>query len=504
MSNTPSNILYVVSVNPDYTDYNLDSILRIYNTFNNCVVLMPDLYNKIITLSVENHSLTVMGLRFNNNTIQIEVGAAGILSYSGLIGLPTTFYYQNNHSVDGEQGPPGPSGEVAIGTTTTGAPGSNALVTNTGTPTAGIFNFTIPGSFPANNGSSPTIRVGPTSALPYGSPPQVNNTGTTTDAIFEFGIPAGRPATIAVGTVTNLPSTAVPYVTNVGPDESTGIFNFGLVSGTSAPDPKFITITADTSLDFPDLVGVTNIQCRNDLHLKLIVPNGLDRDLLQNIYIYNNNSINGYIMTLQVGYPTNNYYVDIPYRKCGILVYTPRSRTVFFLINSDSTTPIPPPKPLTYCFLNFAATSSVNGGTPQIQSQSLNGTISATMSTRQNNIILTIASNQLHSTTKYMLTWSTGPTFNGNATVDDGFTPVITSSINSTILTLYSGPTYRADRLNSAESKYQNQGVMNFFFVPLDITLSTIYNFSFYNVTKQTTYYDQYTSSSLITIFEYN
>jgi hypothetical protein len=41
-------------------------------------------------------------------------------------------------------GPQGSSGTVSVGTVTTGAAGSAAAVTNSGTPSAGVFNFTIP------------------------------------------------------------------------------------------------------------------------------------------------------------------------------------------------------------------------------------------------------------------------------------------------------------------------------------------------------------------------
>lgn len=44
----------------------------------------------------------------------------------------------------GPQGPIGPSGTITIGTVTTGAPGSNVIITNTGTPSAAILNITIP------------------------------------------------------------------------------------------------------------------------------------------------------------------------------------------------------------------------------------------------------------------------------------------------------------------------------------------------------------------------
>lgn len=44
----------------------------------------------------------------------------------------------------GDKGATGASGTVSVGTTTTGAAGTAASVTNTGTPSAGVFNFTIP------------------------------------------------------------------------------------------------------------------------------------------------------------------------------------------------------------------------------------------------------------------------------------------------------------------------------------------------------------------------
>jgi hypothetical protein len=44
----------------------------------------------------------------------------------------------------GATGPQGLAGQVAVGTTTTGAAGTNAAVTNTGTPASAVLNFTIP------------------------------------------------------------------------------------------------------------------------------------------------------------------------------------------------------------------------------------------------------------------------------------------------------------------------------------------------------------------------
>jgi hypothetical protein len=71
----------------------------------------------------------------------------------------------------GPAGPAGPAGAaatVAVGTTTTGAAGSNAAVTNTGTTSAAVFNFTVPrgaaGVAGAVGPAGPAGAVGPAGA----------------------------------------------------------------------------------------------------------------------------------------------------------------------------------------------------------------------------------------------------------------------------------------------------------------------------------------------------
>lgn len=68
-------------------------------------------------------------------------GPAGPQGATGAIGV------QGPAGPTGSQGPTGPTGAtptVAVGTTSTGAPGSNAAVNNTGSPAAAVFNFVIP------------------------------------------------------------------------------------------------------------------------------------------------------------------------------------------------------------------------------------------------------------------------------------------------------------------------------------------------------------------------
>jgi len=93
----------------------------------------------------------------------------------------------------GPQGPTGPSGTIAIGATTTGAEGTNASVTNSGTSTAAVFNFTIPkGDTGATGATGATPNISMTATqLPEGSQPTVAKTGTAENPIFTLGIPKG-------------------------------------------------------------------------------------------------------------------------------------------------------------------------------------------------------------------------------------------------------------------------------------------------------------------------
>ena len=118
----------------------------------------------------------------------------------------------------GEDGQPGPAGQAAtitVGTTTTGAPGTQAVVTNTGNENAAIFNFTIPQGVqgpkgdtgpqgdpgpqgvqgaPGETGAAgqaATITIGTTTTGKPGTDAQVTNSGTAQDAILNFQIPQG-------------------------------------------------------------------------------------------------------------------------------------------------------------------------------------------------------------------------------------------------------------------------------------------------------------------------
>ena len=106
----------------------------------------------------------------------------------------------------GATGPAGAAATVSVGTVTTGAAGTQASVTNSGTASAAVLNFTIPQGAPGANGTGGGGGGG-TSGIPFASMYHavsfnsvyysVNNTGTalTESTAVLTWVPAGCVAT---------------------------------------------------------------------------------------------------------------------------------------------------------------------------------------------------------------------------------------------------------------------------------------------------------------------
>lgn len=107
----------------------------------------------------------------------------------------------------GETGPRGPQGPqgmgtITIGTTTTGAAGTAASVTNRGTAQDAVLDFTIPqGAAGATgaDGAAATIAVGTVSTGAPGSAVTVTNRGTSSEAVLDFSIPQGAAGANGIG-----------------------------------------------------------------------------------------------------------------------------------------------------------------------------------------------------------------------------------------------------------------------------------------------------------------
>ena len=132
----------------------------------------------------------------------------------------------------GPTGPTGPAGPatITVGTTTTGVPGTDALVTNVGTDENVILDFTIPEGEIGPTG--PAGAIGPTGPAgeigPTGPAGEIGPTGPA-------GIDGETP-TLTIGTVTTgAPGTdAEATITGTAPNF---VLNLTIPQGPTGPTP---------------------------------------------------------------------------------------------------------------------------------------------------------------------------------------------------------------------------------------------------------------------------
>ncbi len=121
----------------------------------------------------------------------------------------------------GPTGATGPTGEtgtaatVTVGTTTTGEAGSEAIVTNSGTPEAAVLDFIIPQGI-----TGPTGEIGPTGPIgPTGATGEAGETPTFTIGTVTTGAPGTEASATITGTSPNL---VLNLVIPQGPTGPTG------------------------------------------------------------------------------------------------------------------------------------------------------------------------------------------------------------------------------------------------------------------------------------------
>ena len=109
-------------------------------------------------------------------------------------------------NLKGEKGDKGNTGAITVGNVITGNAGSSAIITNSGTSTDAVLNFTIP---KGDKGDTGAITVGTVTTGNAGSSVIITNSGTPSDAVLNFTIPKGdkgEQGTGFAGTLTSLPA----------------------------------------------------------------------------------------------------------------------------------------------------------------------------------------------------------------------------------------------------------------------------------------------------------
>lgn len=98
--------------------------------------------------AANNYAANAKNYSENVNVFLPSVSASGVLSWTNKAGLANPA----SVNIKGAKGDTGTAATIKIGTVTTGAAGSNASVTNSGTATNAILNFQIPRGTPGADG----------------------------------------------------------------------------------------------------------------------------------------------------------------------------------------------------------------------------------------------------------------------------------------------------------------------------------------------------------------
>lgn len=146
--------------------------------------------------------VTTVSLSIQTDGVRVgaTVGDASGVDFEALTAKKSTETQRRVNSLERKESSGGSSGSstVSVGTTTTGAPGSSASVSNSGTSTNAVLNFTIPrgetGTAGATGPAGPanSLSIGTVTTGSSGSPASATITGTAPSQTLNLTLPAGN------------------------------------------------------------------------------------------------------------------------------------------------------------------------------------------------------------------------------------------------------------------------------------------------------------------------
>jgi hypothetical protein len=167
------------------------------------------------------------------------------------------------------KGDKGDAATLSLGTVSTGAAGSNAAITNTGTAGAATFNFTIPRGDKGevgNTGPANTLSIASVTTGAAGSSASVSVGGAAPNQTLTFTIPRGDQGIQGIqGIKGDTGNTG-----NTGPTGPTGD------TGPTGPEPSLtIADNSATSITLADTDNNRVIRCTASSAVTLTVPSTL-------------------------------------------------------------------------------------------------------------------------------------------------------------------------------------------------------------------------------------
>lgn len=190
--------------------------------------------------AANNYAANAKNYSENVNVFVPSVSSAGVLSWTNKAGLTNP----KSVNIKGAKGDTGTAATITIGSVTTGAPGTNVSVTNSGTSTNAILNFTIPRGQPGSGGGTSVevdAALSDTSLNPVQNKVikaaldnKVNKTDTIYEADLEWG---GR----------NISNGFSPVDAGMIPELGANRFAFGKAAGITI---EYSTDAGNTWLDY--------------------------------------------------------------------------------------------------------------------------------------------------------------------------------------------------------------------------------------------------------------
>jgi hypothetical protein len=223
---------------------------------------------------------------------------------------------------NGADGEAGAAATVAVGTTTTGEPGTNASVTETGTAQNKTFDFLIPRGAV---GAAATVAAGTTTTGDAGTDASVTETGDAQNKTFNFVIPRGAAgiagsATVSIGTTTTGAAGSAASVANSGTGTE-AVLDFILPAGEEGSGGTELTTPAVLLNDIRR--ADTNNASYNNTNTFVWIP-------------ATNNTANGYITKISI--EANNALAG---RKMNLFLFTRDGTTNNFITQYIGTDDFP-------------------------------------------------------------------------------------------------------------------------------------------------------------------
>ena len=188
-----------------------------------------------------------------------DTGPAGIQGPKGDTGTAGT------NGTNGTNGADGAAATISVGTVTTGAPGSSAIVTNAGTTSAAVLNFTIPQGAEGDGGSSfsgnsDNVTEGTTNLYFTNERAQTANTSRFTDVYVNINQASDEMLTYVNSNFINssaLSNTLDGYVIEAEANQPGGYARLGVASGTILDSviPNTIARTSDITAAITNVVN---------------------------------------------------------------------------------------------------------------------------------------------------------------------------------------------------------------------------------------------------------